>query len=261
MLLGIAIFVCGFVLVASSNLNAQETADETDQEKQFKLARSSTVALNAGEYAEAAIALESLVQLSDEPLRYHLLLGDAYFMAGAMKKSVAAYDAALGLQADLKPQLWQRGLALYYAEGFKEGQQQFETHQTYNSNDVENAVWHAVCVAKVKDVVAAREKLIAIEGDRRVPMKEIYELFAGRGSVEKVMERAKQVRENSKGEPDKAELNHQLYYAHLYIGLYQEMIGEKEKSLASMKKASEVNPISKRQLMGSVADVHLKLRK
>ncbi len=40
-----------------------------------------------------------------------------------------------------EPELWQRGLALYYTERFADGQKQFELHKTVNPNDVENRAW------------------------------------------------------------------------------------------------------------------------
>jgi len=89
---------------------------------------------------------------------------DAFF-AAKPKESVAAFDKLIALEPGAKPQLWQRGLSLYYAGDFKGGRDQFEAHQTVNGNDVENAAWHFLCIAKGEGVEAARKVFIPIEGD------------------------------------------------------------------------------------------------
>ncbi len=238
------------MLATAGCLNAQETGDSSRDE----LHQQVRVAMTAGDYPSAVNALEDLVGMDSDNVDYHFTLGNARFMNGQMTEAVASYDRAIELQPDLRPQCWQRGLALYYAKQFDLGQQQFETHQTYNRNDVENAVWHMLCVAKQVGVEQAREQLIPITGDRRVPMAEIYGLFAGTGTVEDVTQAAAAV-----GEVDVRYRRH-MYYANLYVGLYYDMTGDSEQSLAAMKRAVELNPIEPGQLMGSVADVHLLLR-
>lgn len=84
---------------------------------------------------------------------------DAFF-AAKPKESVAALDKLIALLPQSKPQLWQRGLSLYYAGDFKGGREQFEVHQTVNGNDVENAAWHFLCIAKGEGVEAARKVFI-----------------------------------------------------------------------------------------------------
>ena len=213
---------------------------------------------SAGDYQAALKQATKLCQLQPDNIRYQLLLGDIGFAAGKMDESIAAYDAAIRIEPDVEPRLWQRGLALYYADRFADGVKQFETHQTVNSQDVENAVWHLLCAARVSDVEQAREKLIPITKDSRVPMAEVYEMFAGRMTSEDVLESARKTsaRVPENGNDHKL----QLYYAWLYIGLHQEMLGEHEASVESLKKAEEQNPLGKTNFMGQVARVHLQLR-
>jgi lipoprotein NlpI len=166
------------------------------------------------------------------------------------KESVAAFDKLIALEPAAKPQLWQRGLSLYLAGDFKGGREQFEVHQTVNSNDVENAAWHFICVARAENLEAARKALIPIEGDSRVPMKEVHDLFAGKGSVEAVLKAA----ESGEGEALK---NHQCY-AHLYLGLYFEALGDEAKAKEHMLKAA--NDFRMDHYMGKSAQVHVKVR-
>ena len=67
------------------------------------------------------------------------------------------------------------------------GRKQFEGYQTVDSNDVENAVWRFLCMAHSDGVAAARDDLLKIKHDRRVPMMEIYAMFAGRTTPDQVL--------------------------------------------------------------------------
>lgn len=166
------------------------------------------------------------------------------------KESVAAFDKLIALEPASKPQLWQRGLSLYLAGDYKGGREQFEVHQTVNPNDVENAAWHFICVARAENIEAAKKALIPISGDSRVPMKEVHDLFAGKGTVEDVLKAA----EAGEGEALK---NHRCY-AHLYLGLYFEALGDDAKAKEHMVKAA--NDYRMDHYMGKSAQVHVKVR-
>lgn len=165
------------------------------------------------------------------------------------KESVAAFDKLIALAPEAKPQLWQRGLSLYYAGDYKAGREQFETHQTVNKADVENAAWHFICVAKAEGVEAARKVLIPIEGDTRVPMKQVHDLFAGKGTPEDVLKAA---------QADGEDRRNQLCYAHLYLGLYFEALGDEAAAKENILKAAVDYRMD--HYMGKCAQVHAKLR-
>ena len=150
------------------------------------------------------------------------------------------------------PYHWQRGISYYYAGRFEDGRKQFELHQTVNSNDVENAVWHFLCVARGSGVEKARAALIPIKGDARVPMMEVHALFAGKVKPEAVLQAA------AAGRPPPSQLNRQLFYAHLYLGLYFEVIGNDEQAREHIAKAA--GTYRTEDYMGDVARVHLQLR-
>ena len=119
-----------------------------------------------------------------------------------------------------------------------------------NTADVENAAWHFICVARAESVEAARKALIPIEGDTRVPMKQVHQLFGGKASVEDVLKAA----EFGEGEDLK---NHRCY-AHLYLGLYFEALGDEAKAREHMVKAARDYRMN--HYMGKCAQVHVKLR-
>lgn len=170
------------------------------------------------------------------------------FRLNHMEDAVVDFDRAVRLRPEAEPYNWERGIALYYAGKFAEGRRQFETHQTVNSNDVENAVWHFLCVARAKGLDEARKNLIPIQGDTRVPMKEVHQLFAGKLTVKDVLAAAE------KGSANAGDLPRQRFYAHLYLGLYFEALGEapkvREHILAAVQLADTAD------YMGDVARVH-----
>jgi len=178
--------------------------------------------------------------------------GEAHFKLGHITESIADFDKFLELVPSQKPHHWQRGIALYYAGRFADGREQFELHQTVNPADVENAVWHFLCVARAAGVEKARAALIPIKGDSRVPMTEVHGLFAGKAKPEDVLKAA-----GGEGSPT-SRLNRQLFYAHLYLGLYFEAAGDKTKAVEHITKAA--GQYWTDDYMGDVARVHLQLK-
>ncbi|MCF6310817.1 MAG: hypothetical protein L3J39_00040 [Verrucomicrobiales bacterium] len=180
--------------------------------------------------------------------------GEQAFFNGKMNNAIADFDSYIALNPSREPHHWQRGIAYYYAKQYLQGKSQFEVHQTVNSQDVENAVWHFLCAvrcpgAKIDD---ARKTFIPIDSDQRIPMKEIHALFAGSGSPEAVIAAAQS------GSPDAPTLRNQLCYAHLYLGLYYEALGETQKSAKHIRLAA--TDYKMHHYMGKVAQVHAKLR-
>ena len=173
--------------------------------------------------------------------------GVAQFKLGRIKESVADFDRFVQILPDQEANHWQRGISLYYAGEYERGRKQFESHQKVNPYDVENAVWHFICVARAHGVDKAKAALmpIQVERDPRVPMKEIYALYAGKAKSEDVLRAAK----------DRGE----VFFAHLYLGLYYEAYGDKAKAREHIDKAA--TEFSMNHYMGDVARVHAALLK
>lgn len=176
--------------------------------------------------------------------------GEAHFRAGKIEESLSDFDNFLRLVPERKPYHWQRGIALYYAGRFAAGKAQFELHQTVNSQDVENAVWHFLCTARLEGIAAARKQLIPIERDSRVPMAQVQQLFAGKITPADVLKAAKAAPETTDaGEP--------LFYANLYLGLYYEALGDGMKAKEHIQKAAA--RANQNGYMGDVARVHAEI--
>jgi lipoprotein NlpI len=204
------------------------------------------------DHARAVSDLTRAVELKPDPDAIDLR-GSEHFKLGKIAESAADFDRYLELRPAEKPEHWRRGITLYYAGRFKDGVEQFEVHQTVNPDDVENAVWHYLCNAKVVGAETARQKLLKTGHDRRVPMMTIYKLFAGQAQPEDVL------RDAEAGDPPADRKKVQLFYAHLYLGLYFESAGDARQALEHMTKAAVdyANP----HYMGDVARVHVQLRR
>jgi lipoprotein NlpI len=127
-------------------------------------------------------------------------------------ESAAGFDNLVKLVPNSMPRLWQRGIALYYAGRYKDCRAQFESHRTVNPDDVENAVWHFLCVARAESPDKAKSALLPVGPDPRIPMREVYDMFRGVKRPEDVLTAAGQSRSGQ-------------FYARLYIGLYYEALG------------------------------------
>ena len=179
--------------------------------------------------------------------------GDAYLKTGKFKEAIADFDEFLKARPKLAPDHWRRGIALYYAGRFKDGVDQFELHRKVNPEDVENSAWHYLCNARANTPKKAREDLIPVSKDSRVPMKQVLELFAGKIKPQDVIDAAE--KEKLEGE----DLKEARFYANLYVGLYYESEGKAKETLEHITAAVEKYKIG--HYMWDVADVHLKLLK
>ena len=173
--------------------------------------------------------------------------GEAHFRLGRFRESVADFDREVGLDPGREPHHWQRGISLYYAGEYQRGANQFELHRTVNPDDVENAAWHYLCVARQSGVAKARASLLPVGPDERVPMREAYELFAGRATPDDVISAA------TAGNPPPAQRKARLFYAHLYVGLFNEASGAAEPARKHIRLAVEHADDG---YMGDVARVH-----
>lgn len=161
--------------------------------------------------------------------------GMDHFVAGEIAKSLEAFDKAVTLEPAVEPHLWQRGISQYYLGKFEEGRKQFEIHRKVNPNDVENAVWWYLCMARLGRRAEAQEKLLPVGPDERVPMTEVYALYSGKGSEKEVLAAMEQ------GKPSDRELRARRFYGYLYLGLYAEAMGNATKARAQVLKAVQQN--------------------
>lgn len=208
----------------------------------------------AGRQWDLAIAdYDRTGQLDAERAEVYHRRGVVHFFAGHIQKSAEDFDKYVAMKPKEMPHHWQRGITLYYAGRYEDGQKQFESHQTVNPSDVENAAWHYLCVARRLGAEKARELLIPIKADRRIPLMKAHAMYAGKATPEEVLAEA------NKGEPDEEELKNRLFYGHLYIGLWHEANGRADEAKKHITLAGET--YFEEHYMGEVARVHAALLK
>lgn len=194
-------------------------------------------------------ALERINEfLEDNPgnSKAYQMRGEENFRLGNFKASVADFTRTIEANPASEPHHWQRGISFFYTRQFKEGADQFEQHRKVNGNDVENSVWHYLCLAKAKGHEDAKKRFIPTGGDVRVPMMEVHGLFAGKLKPEDVLSAAK--REDSP---------RAHFYAHLYLGLYYHILDKPEDEKKHIRLA--VTDYSMPGYMGDVARSHARI--
>src|SRR6187431_40157 len=168
----------------------------------------------------------------------------ADFRAGRVEQSLEGFDRIARLSPADAPYLWQRGIAQYYAGKYRECRDMFVSHRTVNPDDVENAAWHFLCVARAESPEAARTQMLPVGPDARLPMREVYRMFKGRMTQAQVMKAA--------GTDPSAQ-----FFARLYVGLYLDAIGESAAGRAQIEIAAEDRFARVGGYMHDVARVHL----
>ena len=200
-----------------------------------------------GQYKESEAAFTKALGL--QPTLHEAMdrRGSARFFQGDIAGSIQDFDRYLLAKPNEKPGHWRRGIALYYAGDFAEGARQFEGYQTVDSNDVENAVWHFLCLAAKDGIPNARKKILPIGKDRRVPLMEVYSLFKDEAKEEDVIKAVESVQAGPQRELA-------AFYAHLYLALWREINRDKPGTLKHLKEAT--GPYRQFEYMGEVARVH-----
>ena len=191
-------------------------------ESPAELAAQAEAAARAGDSAQAVALLTDLIAADPKNSPAYYRRGREHFRLGKIRESVADFDQHVELSPDQESKQWERGIALYYAGEFERGAKQFELYQTFHNQDVENSTWRYLCVARKQGVAKARETMLPIENDPRVPMMQIFDLYRGKLRPDDVLAAARA------GEPPPEALAGQLFYAHLYLGLFHEAAGNAE---------------------------------
>jgi lipoprotein NlpI len=243
--------------------SARDAARKKQPQEAIKLA-SKAIAANP-KYIDAlefrAHTYEQLDQYNDAVADYTTILaldkslanmyqsrGAVHFKAGQIKESIDDFDKYIELKPQAKISHWQRGISYYYAGRYDDGRKQFEGYQDFDSNDVENAVWRFMCMVRKDGIDKARKEMLKIGNDRRVPMRQVYDLYKGELKPDDVFAATK------KGDPDATQLSQRLFYAHLYVGIYFDLLGQKKTAFEHLNKATEEHRIG--HYMWDVARVH-----
>ena len=206
-------------------------------------------ALAEGKTDDAVEAANAMVKQYPDDARAMRLSGDIFLRAGKPLWATRMFDRYLEEEPDELPGLWQRGIALYFIGEHEKAAKQFEVHRKVNPNDVENAAWHFLCVAKSNGFEKAREGVLPAPDDPRVPMKEVLALLTT-DDTDAVNEAV------NKTKIDTRERASAAFYGDFYLGLYADAKGDSDKAKKYLKRAAEDAP---KNYMGDVAKVYSNL--
>jgi lipoprotein NlpI len=189
-------------------------------------------ALAEGKGDEALRIVDQAIAASPNSPSVYLIRGMVCFRLGRIEESLRDFDKSIEIAPASKPECWQRGISLYYLDQFDAGREQFEVHRTVNPNDVENAFWHFLCVAKKEGVEAAQAALLPCGRDSRAPLMEVLELLRGKATPESVIAAA----ESAQGGPVGKSVAR--FYGHLYVGLYYDALGKLDLAKLHLEKST-----------------------
>ncbi len=175
------------------------------------------------------------------------MIADVSLRCGKADAAVKWYDRFLKVSPEAMPDLWQRGIALYFAGDYKLGAAQFEEHRKVNPHDVENAAWHFLCVAKSDSIETARQLVLPAPNDPRIPMKEVLAMLES-GDTQSVHQTMDAVPSGSLAR-DQAE-----FYGNFYLGLYADAGGDQAEALRLLKLSAADAP---HHYMGDIARVYV----
>ena len=234
-------------------LKLVDQAIAMDQKNADAFALRGEVRMADRQFNRAVNDLTKAIELRPGAASYYDQRGTANFKQAKIAESLADYNKAIELDPKLAAGHWRRGLTLYYAQKYADGVAQFGTSDKTEPNDVENAIWHFLCNARVQGVEKARTEFLKVKEDPRGEyMMKIYELFLGQAKPDDVMAAA----ESGQGSKDPERIR--KFYANYYVGMYYEAMGEPKKSLELLKEALQ---FPNNHYMMDVALVHIQLRK
>lgn len=203
-----------------------------------------------GSSTQAMAALTRLCASFSPPARL-VRRGMSRFVRGEVREARQDFDAAMAMDASLKPRLWQRGLALYYLEEFEEGAKQFRDDVDANPNDTEEAIWTYLCESRLVGTEEARRNFLHVGEDPRRVMRAAQGLFKTGKGIEVLREAGKR---EAQGHDD--------FYAKLYEGLFYESEGDESKAKEAILASLETNYAQRSgDYMAGLAQVHAKLRR
>jgi lipoprotein NlpI len=201
-------------------------------------------------YDEAAQDLSEAIKIDPKSTFLVMERGMARFQAGKITEALIDFDRANETEPRMEAQNWQRGIALYYLGRYADGRRQFETHHKVNADDVENAVWLFMCIARAENMEAARKAMLPLGKDDRVPMTEIYQYYAGKGTKEEVIKAARADSTEPGGQ------RRQVFYALFYLAIHDDLEGKRADAIDKLEQAVTLGEPG--DYMASVAAIHLK---
>lgn len=222
---------------ACLTLSVAATGSAQSRAEHLQWSAKASAALADHDY-ETALEFANKIAVQPAGNDFRRVAGDILLRCGDSKRAVELFDQYLDGKPQDRPYLWQYGIALYFDGKFKEGAKLFEVHREVNPNDVENAAWHFLCVAKSESADKAKQLLLPAPNDPRAPMEQVLEMLRT-GDTDSV-------KQHMTGRSSK-------FYGDFYLGLYADALGDHATAQRHLDAAAKDAPAN---YMGDVARVY-----
>jgi lipoprotein NlpI len=166
------------------------------------------------------------------------------FAEGRVAESVAGYDRLAALVPSAAPSLWQRGIGLYILGRYEDCAKQFLSFYKEAPNDLENAAWHFLCVARVHSIERARATMLDAGPDARILRQQIHEMLGGDRTPASLLELVR------------VSIPVAQFYAHLYVGLFCDASGDRAGAVEHLTAAASDRYRGQGGFMNVVARVY-----
>lgn len=189
-------------------------------------------------FEEAYADYNAILRLKPDHLQGLFLRGDANLRMGRFAEAIADYDLSLQLNPRLEVRHWKRGIAYYFAGRYEDGRRQFEKCVKAETNDVENALWHFACVARLAGPEKARAALFKVEPNPRLPlnqtMLQLHAVYSGAVRPEDLLASTPGIDATLEKSTDRA------IYTTFLLGLYHEATGQPGKALECFERTDRL---------------------
>lgn len=203
------------------------------------------------EPAKAVGDFSRALELEPRGAEIYQLRGIERFKLGQFDESIADFNRFLKFVPKQEAYHWHRGIAYYFAGRFADAQKQFEMRQAAGTNTAENALWHFLSVARASGLEKARASMFPAPDESMLVMRKLQDCYLGKVKPEELMASAQANYSSS------AQLQLQMFFANLYLGLYYEASGDEKKALVHMTEASGQYKLE--NFMGEVAAIKTRL--
>jgi len=183
--------------------------------------------------------LEELSQaIEQEPGSAHLLIerGQVHMILNDLVAAKRDYEKVIEIDPSREPRLWQLGVAYYLLGQWPESARQFVKYYTIDPRDREDGIWKFLADAKQGGIENARAHMLHYTEFDRQPFPALYAVYAGEMSPDDFLAElaARKLDQSAQVQ----------FYAHYYLGLYEELLGHREAALDHLGTALTLYPDS-----------------
>ena len=185
----------------------------------------------------------------------HYMIGEQKYLANDLEASLAAFDQTIEMDPRYRANLWQRAVVLYQLGKYEAASEQLRVYNEARGGDVdvENAIWDMLSLLRKPggSLESARENMIQLDAarDPRPEMAPIYDFYRGTGSEEAIRERVKVPEDGSYTDPSQM-------HADLYLGMFYDAIGDREKARPYLEQAAQLPVYRNRFSTNTIAKIY-----